>query len=85
MQFHRKPAILQKLAKEYQLDIYYLNTEEVNKEDQEKFINSNELFQSNFGTPFLVIVKQGKIIEHVAGAVDTNHYLQAFKKSGIIQ
>lgn len=76
--------ILQKIAKDYSLNIYYLNTEQVDTEDQEKLLSSNELFQSGFGTPFLVIVQNEKIINHINGLTDTNHYLQAFKDSKII-
>jgi predicted bacteriocin transport accessory protein len=76
--------ILQKIAKEYQLDIYYLNTSEVNSEDQDKLINSNELFQANFGTPFLVIIQNEQISDHIGGLTDTNHYLETFKNNGMI-
>lgn len=76
--------ILQKIAKDYKLDIYYLNTSEVVVEDQERLLNSNEIFQNGFGTPFLVIVQNSKIVDYVDGLTDTTHYLQTFKNSGLI-
>lgn len=76
--------ILQKIAKDYNLDIYYLNTEQVNTEDQERLLSSNELFQSGFGTPFIVVVQNEKIINHVDGLTDTKHYLQFLKDSKMI-
>jgi len=76
--------IIQKIAKDYNLDIYYLNTEQVNTEDQERLLSSNELFQSGFGTPFIVVVQNEKIINYVDGLTDTKHYLQFLKDSKLI-
>lgn len=77
--------ILQKMAKDYDITIYYLNTDNFTDESQAKFIQSDELFQSGFGTPLLLIVKEGAIVDKVDGLTDTAHYKEFFTGHGYIQ
>ena len=77
--------IIQKVAKDYNLDINYLNTDEFTEEDQQAFVNSDERFSSGFGTPFMMIVQNGGIIDSVDGLTDYAHYVYLFRKNSIIK
>ena len=77
--------ILAKIAKDYDFDIHYLNTDEFSEEDQATLVQSDEFFNEGFGTPLLLIVGNGSIINQVQGATDTAHYVQFFEQNKIIE
>lgn len=76
--------ILQKLAKDYDLTINYLDTDEFGENDQQTLIDSNEAFQSGFGTPMLLVVSGDQIHDSVNGLTDAAHYIEFFKINGYI-
>ena len=77
--------IIKKIAKDYEIDIVYLNTDNFQGEDQQKLVNSDEFFKDGFGTPVLLCVGNGKINDKVDGLTDTNHYISFFQKNGFIR
>lgn len=77
--------IIQKLAKEYDIDIKYLNTDNFSGDDESRFISSNEMFQEGFGTPMLLNVGNEKIVDYVDGLSDSEHYIEFFKSNGYIE
>lgn len=77
--------ILANIAHEYDLDINYLNTDEFTQEDKETVINSDAYFSNGLGTPILLIVSNEEIVDVVDGLTDTAHYLDFFKKNGLIK
>ena len=77
--------ILGKIAKDYDLDIKYLNTDNLTRDDYETLIGSNEFLNNGLGTPILLIVNEEKIINAVDGLTDTAHYIDFFKKNGFIE
>ena len=76
--------IIQHVAYKYDLDINYLDTDNFSDDDSDTFFNSNELFQDDFGTPTLLIVKDNDIVDSV-GLTDFAHYVDFFKKNGYIK
>lgn len=76
--------ILENIAFEYDLKIYYLDSSAFDGEDQSKFISSNEIFAEGFGTPMLLLVSDGKIHDSVDGLVDRAGYVEFFKRNGFI-
>lgn len=76
--------ILQKIIKEKNIEINYLNTDEFSGDDQEKLVNSDKAFKNGFGTPFLMIVSNNSIVDSVDGVTDTAHYIGFFKKNNFI-
>lgn len=76
--------IIKKIAKDNNLEISYLNTDNFNEDDQEKLIHSDEFFKEGYGTPVLLIVGQGKIVNRVDGLTDTAHYVEFFKENNFI-
>lgn len=77
--------IIQNVAYKYDIDINYLNTDNFSDDDQKKFINSDDTFKNGYGTPYLMIVANNKIVDSVDGVTDTNHYEEFFKKNGYIK
>ena len=77
--------IIKKIAKDYNIDIAYLNTDNFQENDQEKLMHSDEFFKEGFGTPVLLCVGQGKIIDKVDGLTDTNHYISFFQRNNFIK
>lgn len=77
--------ILHNIAYKYDLDINYLNTDEFTEEDEKTFEGIDELFSQGIGTPLLLIVGDGKIINTVDGLTDTSHYVSFFKDNGFIK
>lgn len=76
--------IIQNIAYNYDIKIYYLNSAEFSSDDQNKFIESNEMFAAGFGTPMLLLVSDGKIHDLVDGLTDTAGYIEFFTSNGII-
>ena len=77
--------LLQKIAKEYDLNIYDLNTANFTEEDKDNFLASNEVFQESFGTPYLMIVNNESMIANQQGVTDYEHYVIFLKENQIIQ
>ena len=76
--------ILQNISFKYNIEINYLNTDEFSDDDQTKFINSDDTFKDGFGTPFLLIVSNNKIVSSVNGLTDEAHYISFFKTNSFI-
>ena len=76
--------IIRKITKIYSLDIKYLNAAEFTEETQNKFVQSNELFKEGFGTPLLLVVGNGKIVDVVDGLTDNGHYMEFLQGNGFI-
>ena len=77
--------ILKKLKKDYNIELNYLNTDEMAGEDTAKFTSSDEKFSQGFGTPMLLIVGNGKIVDMVDGLTDTAHYIDFLERNNIIK
>ena len=76
--------ILHNIAYKYDININYLNTDNFQGEDSQKFIGSNELFSNGFGTPMLLIISNGKINDMIDGVTDTKHYVEFLKENKFI-
>ena len=77
--------IIQKIAKNYNLNIYYLNTDNFTDSSETDFVQSNDAFKEGFGTPYLFIVQNGGIVDSVDGLTDSAHYLEFFTRNGFIE
>lgn len=76
--------ILKNLAYKYNISINYLNIDNFQEDDAQKFIESNEFFGSNISTPMLLIVSNGKINDMIDGVTDTRHYTEFLKENNFI-
>ena len=77
--------IVQKIIHDYNVEISYLNTDNFEGDDQVNFINSAETFKEGFGTPMLLLVKDGGIVDTIDGLTDTAHYVDFLKKYEFIK
>lgn len=77
--------IIQNIMFENQIDLNYLNTDDFEGEDQNKFVSSSEAFTNGFGTPMVLCVKDGKIVDMVNGLMDKYGYEEFFKAYGLLK
>ena len=76
--------IVRKINKDYDLNIYYLNTDEFSGDDETAFVKSDEFLANGYGTPMLFIVSNGGIVDKVDGLTDTAHYIEFLETNKII-
>lgn len=77
--------IIHNIAYKYDLTINYLNTDNFQNDDSQRFIQSDEFFSNGFGTPMLLLVSNGKIDDMVDGVTDTKHYEEFLKNNSFIK
>ena len=70
--------ILHHIAYQYKLTINHVNTDEMSSSDETKLVESDDYFSDGFGTPLLVVVSNGEIVDMVSGFVDTDSYVSFF-------
>ena len=87
-----KPA-LNSVAGEYDLTIYYINVNVLPEEESNKFFDSLKTMEysdpdfvekGSFGTPLILIVKDGKISNYISGERTTSQLVREFTKIGLI-
>lgn len=85
--------VLNQIAKEYNIEINYLNITDMSQKEVNSFTNSLKeigyddkdfLEKGSFGTPLTLIIENGKVISYVIGERPTVEFVRAFKKSGVI-
>ena len=88
-----KPA-LNTIARDYDLTIYYINVNVLSSDDSSRFYDSlNELEynepdyleKGSFGTPLILIIKDGKISHYISGERTTSQLVREFTKLGLIK
>lgn len=76
--------ILQHLSYTYDFTIYNVNTDEMDTDDNQKLLDSDDYFNGGIGTPLLLVVSDNTIVANVNGLVDTDTYEQFFTENGFI-
>ena len=76
--------IIRKIAKDYNIKINYLNTDEFSEDDRANFVRHNEMFSEGYGTPMILVVSNNKIVTYFEGLTDTAHFIEFFKANNII-
>ena len=77
--------IIENINYEYNLNINYLDIAKLTEDENNEFINSNELYQEDFGTPILVIIGNKKIYSNQSGLTDHAHYVKLLKDNKLIK
>ena len=89
----KQTPILKKVASEYKLTVYYLNTQdfydsELNdyNEKGHKLIDSVPKFkeEGGFGTPGTIIVQNGTVVDGAYGYVEAKELESLFSRNGLI-
>lgn len=77
--------ILQHISYQYDLTINHINTDEMDSDDSTNLVESNDYFSDGLGTPLLMVVSNGEIVDVVSGLVDTASYVGFFTDNGFIK
>ncbi len=72
--------ILENIIYKYGVKINYLNTDELDDEANSKLISSDEYFKEGYGTPLLLVVSNGSIVDKIDGLVTREEYISFFQK-----
>lgn len=78
--------VLQKIAKEKNIVINYLNITDLSESDSESFQTSLDYLKDNeWGTPLTLIVSKGNVRDSINGTKDYDGYMESFKNNGFIK
>lgn len=77
--------IMRYMVYKYDLKINYLNTDELDSDGQKKLQDSNEYFESGWGTPLILVVKDNKIVDKFEGETSIEDLTTMFKKYELIK
>lgn len=76
--------ITDSLEEEFNLEYYKIDTNELSNIELAKVLKTLEIDYENFGTPYIVIVKDGKKIDEHVGYTDEDVLFELFKDNKII-
>ena len=68
--------ITDSLKEEYNLDYYYINTDELSNSELSKVLKLFDRTTDTFGTPYLIITKDGKVVAEQNGYADEDETLK---------
>ncbi len=81
----KQSPILKNVAYLYNLEVNYLNTDELDQEGFNKLAQSDEYFQGRWGTPTILLVKDDKIVSMSNGYRSKDALVTFFKENGLIE
>ena len=70
---------------ETDMDYLYVNTNQLKGNDLDKLLENLEIDESEFGTPYLVITKDGEIVAQNAGFMPEYKLLSYLKEQGVVE
>lgn len=76
--------ILNEIAEEKDVTINYLNISYMTEEEGEKFESSLEYFEKSWGTPVMMIVQDGKMIDIVEQLVTKDEYIEFLEENEVL-
>ena len=76
--------ILNEIAEEKDVTINYLNVSYMTEEEGEKFESSLEYFEGSWGTPVMMIVQDGKMIDIVEQLVTKDEYIEFLEENEVL-
>ena len=76
--------ILEEVAKGYNIDYYYINTDEIQSNELAAILLKLGRKTSTFGTPYLAIVQNGEKIGEQPGYVEKEGLIEFFEKNGLV-
>lgn len=77
--------IVENVAFDYDLDIYYLDSGKFSSSDKSRFISSNELFKDGYGTPMLLVIAEHEIYDYIDGISYKDYYINFLTKNEFIK
>lgn len=76
--------ILNQIAEEKDITINYLNISYLTEEEGEEFENSLDYFKKEWGTPIMLIVNDGKMVDIVEQMVTKDEYIEFLEENGVL-
>ena len=77
--------ILNKIAEEKDVEINYLNISYLKEEEGEKFESSLDYFEDEqWGTPLMLIVKDGKLVDIIEQLVTEDEYIEFLEENEVL-
>lgn len=76
--------ILDELKSEYGFDYYYINTDEISSAELQAILIKLNIDYTTFGTPYLAVVNNNKVISRQPGYVEKDILREFLKESSII-
>ena len=76
---------LNEIVEENDITINYLNISYLTEEEGEKFESSLDYFEGSWGTPIMMIVKDGKIVDIIEQYVEKDEYVEFLEENGVIE
>ncbi len=73
------------LKEEYHLTYNHINFDKYSTNQKEKILSKFGLDSKTFGTPYIAITKNGKVIDELNGYADENVVFELFQKNGFIK
>lgn len=77
--------ILEEVSKEYNIDYYYVNTDEIASEELAAILEKLGKTSSKFGTPYLAVVQNGEKTGEQPGYIEKEDLIEFFKKNGLVE
>lgn len=77
--------IIENLIYKYNIEINYLNPDNMSDEDTSKLISSDDYFSEGYGTPLLMVVGDGKITDKIEGLVTRDSYIAFLQEYGFME
>ena len=76
--------IVRNIVYEYDIEVNYLNTDELDDEGQAKLIESDDYFSEGYSTPLLLVVKDDEIVDILEGLSEKDTTVEFFRDNGFI-
>ena len=73
------------VSEEGDIEYLYINTNKLKSSHLSKLLDNLEINEADFGTPYLVISKDGEIINQKAGYMPEDHLFEYLKENGVIE
>lgn len=77
--------ILENIIYETDIEINYINTNELDDDGNKKLVSSDEYFNDGFGTPLLLVVGDGEIKDKIEGLTTKDNYISFFEKNKFLE
>ncbi len=76
--------VIEALSKDYSFKYEYINTDDISSSGLSKLLDKLGIDESEFGTPYLVIAKDGKILAEQSGYLDREPLFNFLKENSVI-
>lgn len=77
--------IIENIIYKYNVTIHYINTDELDSDENSKLVTSDEYFSQGYGTPTLLVVGNGQILDQIDGLTTKDEYISFFQKYGFME